>query len=142
MLDRDLVLAKVDSLERCLSRIADAREASSPARPAVDVQDITALNLQRAVQAMIDLAAHVVAAEGLGVPDSLGASFTLLERANILDPALAEQMRRMTDFRNVAIHEYRRLDPAVLDAIVRDRLGDLRAFAARIVTLAGNQTND
>jgi hypothetical protein len=55
VIDRDLVLAKVE----------------------IDVQDITVLNLQRAVQAMIDVAAHVVASEGLGTPDSLGASFTL-----------------------------------------------------------------
>jgi uncharacterized protein YutE (UPF0331/DUF86 family) len=86
---------------------------------------------------MIDLAAHVVSSEGIGVPDSLGASFTLLERAGVIDADLAERMRRMTGFRNVAVHEYRRLDPAVLDGIVRERLGDLRSFAAKIVERAG-----
>jgi len=50
------------------------------------------LNLQRAVQAMLDLAAHVVAREGLGVPD-LAASFELLKRAGILDDDLADRMR-------------------------------------------------
>jgi uncharacterized protein YutE (UPF0331/DUF86 family) len=49
-------------------------------------------------------------------------------------------MRRMAGFRNVAVHEYRRLDLAVLDAIVRERLGDLRAFAARILERAGLPT--
>ena len=137
MADRDLVLAKVESLERCLARIAEVRGEGGSALRAIDVQDITVLNLQRAVQAMIDLAAHVVASEALGTPDSLGASFTLLERAGILDGELAERMRRMTGFRNVAVHEYRRLDPAVLEAIVRERLGDLRAFAGRILERAG-----
>ena len=46
----------------------------------VDVDYITALNLQRAVQAAIDLATHVVAAEGYGNPDSMADAFTLLER--------------------------------------------------------------
>ena len=133
MADRDLVLAKVDSLERCLARIAELRSTTGPGRSALDVQDITVLSLQRAVQAMIDLAAHIVASEGLGTPDSLGASFSLLERARILDAELAEQMRRMTGFRNIAVHEYRRLDPAILESIVRERLGDLRAFASRIL---------
>lgn len=136
MADRDLVLAKVESLERCLTRIAEVRGEAGSALRAIDVQDITVLNLQRAVQAMIDLAAHVVASEGGGTPDSLGASFTLLARAGILDDDLADRMRRMTGFRNVAVHEYRPLDPVVLEAIVRERLGDLRAFAARIVELA------
>ena len=108
MIDRDLVLAKVETLDRCLARIAAVRSEANSALRAIDVQDITVLNLQRAVQAMIDVAAHVVASEALGTPDSLGASFTLLERAGILDGELAERMRRMTGFRNVAVHEYRR----------------------------------
>ena len=127
MVDRDLVLAKVETLERSLGRIDSARQR--PGLDALDRQDIIVLNLQRAVQAMLDLAAHVVAREGLGVPDELAASFELLKRAGILDDELADRMRRMTGFRNVAVHEYRKLEPSIVESIVRERLGDLRAFA-------------
>jgi len=127
MVDRDLVFAKVETLERSLARIDSARTRAG--LDELDRQDIIVLNLQRGVQAMLDLAAHVVAREGLGVPDELAASFELLKRAGILDADLAERMRRMTGFRNVAVHEYRKLDPAVVESIVRERLGDLRAFA-------------
>jgi uncharacterized protein YutE (UPF0331/DUF86 family) len=137
MVDRDLVMAKVASLERCLARIEEVQGPDRRGLRPLDIEDITVLNLQRAVQEMIDLAAHSVASEGLGLPDSLGASFSLLERAGVLDPALAERMRRMTGFRNIAIHEYRRLDPAILAAIVRERLPDLRAFAGRILVHFG-----
>ena len=131
MVDRDLVLAKVDSLERCLARIDTVQERAG--LDALDRQDIVVLNLQRAVQAMLDLAAHVVARESLGVPDELAASFELLKRAGILGDDLADRMRRMTGFRNVAVHEYRKLDPGIVDSIVRNRLGDLRAFAKAII---------
>jgi uncharacterized protein YutE (UPF0331/DUF86 family) len=70
MVDRDLVLAKVETLERSLARIRSAQERAGP--DPLDRQDITVLNLQRAVQAMLDLAAHVVAREGRGVPDERG----------------------------------------------------------------------
>jgi len=131
MVDRDLVLAKVETLERSLARIDAARQRAG--LDALDRQDIIVLNLQRAVQAMLDLAAHVVAREGIGVPDELAASFDLLKRAGILDDEVADRMRRMTGFRNVAVHEYRKLDPSIVDSIVRDRLGDLRAFARIIL---------
>jgi uncharacterized protein YutE (UPF0331/DUF86 family) len=131
VVDRDLVLAKVETLERSLARIDSARQR--PGLDALDRQDIIVLNLQRAVQAMLDLAAHVVAREGLGIPDELAASFELLKRAAILDDELADRMRRMTGFRNVAVHEYRKLEPSIVDSIVRDRLGDLRAFARVIL---------
>jgi len=137
MVDRDLVLAKVEILERCPARIESARNRSAAGLDALDVQDITVVNLQRAIQAMIGLAAHVVAREGLGVPDSLAASFQLLEQASILDADLSLRMRRMTGFRNIVVHEYRRLDPAILEAIVRERLGDLRAFARLILVRFG-----
>jgi uncharacterized protein YutE (UPF0331/DUF86 family) len=133
VVDRDLVLAKVESMERCLARISDVRARGREGLRPLDVQDIVVLNLQRAVQATIDLAAHVVTTEGLGLPDSLGASFALLEGAGMIDSQLADRMRRMTGFRNVAVHEYRRLDPAILEAIVRERLGDLQAFARAIL---------
>jgi uncharacterized protein YutE (UPF0331/DUF86 family) len=69
MVDRDLVLAKVETLERSLARIDTARERAG--LDVLDRQDIIVLNLQRAVQAMLYLAAHVVAREGLGIPDQL-----------------------------------------------------------------------
>ena len=131
MVDRDLVLTKVETLERSLARIETVRARAG--LDALDRQDIIVLNLKRAVQSMLDLAAHVVAREGLGVPDELAASFELLKRAGILDDDLAARMRRMTGFRNVAVHEYRKLEPAIVDSIVRDRLGDLRAFAKVIL---------
>ncbi|HXK23608.1 MAG TPA: hypothetical protein VMS55_13125 [Myxococcota bacterium] len=52
MVDRDLVLAKVETLERSLARIDSARQRAG--LDPLDRQDITVLNLQRAVQAMID----------------------------------------------------------------------------------------
>jgi len=42
----------------------------------------------------------------------------------MLSAPVAERMRRMAGFRDVAVHEYRRLDPAVVRTVVEHRLGD------------------
>jgi hypothetical protein len=42
------------------------------------------LNLQRAVQGIIDLPAHIVANEGLGVPQELRENFDLLSEAGVI----------------------------------------------------------
>lgn len=125
-------MAKVATIDRCLHRIAETRGGRQPALLPVEVEDIVVLNLQRAVQAAIDLAAHVVATEGYGLPDSVAASFTLLEGQGVLDPALAERLRKMVGFRNIAVHDYQALDAAILEAIVTGQLEDLQAFAAHI----------
>lgn len=43
----------------------------------------------------------------------------------------------MTGFRNIAVHDHERLDRAVLEGILRERLGDLSAFADAVRAVAG-----
>lgn len=54
----------------------------------------------------------------------------MLERSGFLRRDLAGSLRGMVGFRNVAVHDYRRLDLAVVDAIVAQHLDDLLAFAS------------
>ena len=137
MVDRDVALAKIATIDRCLQRIADVRGQRRAALLPVDVEDIVLLNLQRAVQAAIDLAAHVVATEAYGLPASVADAFSLLEGQGVLDALLAERLRRMVGFRNILIHNYRAVDPAIVETIIARRLDDLRAFSARIVERYG-----
>ncbi len=45
-------------------------------------------------------------------------------------------MKAMVGFRNIAIHRYREIELPILRAILEQRLGDLRDFAARLIALA------
>jgi len=132
VVERDVLLAKIATIDRCLGRIADTRGERRGALLPIDVEDIVLLNLQRAVQAAIDLAAHVVATEAYGVPDSVAGAFSLLEDHGVIDPELALHLRRMVGFGNIAIHDYQALDPEIVEAIVTRHLDDLRAFCARV----------
>ncbi len=96
MVERDLVLAKAATIDRCVARVTEVRSRPPGALLPVDVEDIIVLNVTRAAQAAADLAAHVVATEGYGLPDSLAAGFTLLEKQGILGAALAARMRAAT----------------------------------------------
>jgi uncharacterized protein YutE (UPF0331/DUF86 family) len=137
MVDRDVVLAKIAVIDRCLARIADVRGARGSSLLPVDVQDITVLSLTRAAQAAIDLAAHVVATEGYGLPTGVAETFTLLEQHGVVDPGLAARLRKMVGFRNIAVHDYQTIDPRILESIVTTRLEDLRTFAATIAARLG-----
>jgi uncharacterized protein YutE (UPF0331/DUF86 family) len=133
VVDRETVLAKLALIERCLSRITEVRGARRAGLLPIDVEEITLLNLQKAVQAVIDLATHVVAAEGYGMPDSQASVFTLLENHGLIEPELAGRLRKMVGFRNIMVHEYETVDPAIVEAIAEHHLGDLRAFGSRVV---------
>jgi len=133
MVERDVVLGKVSTIDRCLGRIKDVRGPRKAALLPVDAEDIVVLNLQRAAQAAIDLAGHVVASEGYGLPADLADAFTLLERHGIIPAELAERLRKLVGFRNIAVHQYEALDPHIVEAIVTRHLDDLRGFAAAVL---------
>ena len=135
-----MLLSKLGSIERCLQRIRDITRGDPSTVRNIDVQDIVVLNLQRAIQSAIDLAAHLISVKNWGLPDSLKQHFTILEREGVLSGELAARMRAMTGFRNIAIHEYQTLDPAILETIVASHLGDLQAFGERVRTAAGPQS--
>lgn len=128
MADRDVVLAKVATVDRCLARIEAVTSLDPDRLDDVDVCDIVVLNLQRATQACIDLAHHLVTDEAVGLPSSLADAFRLLEAHAELPPELAERMRAMVGFRNIAVHDYEALDPNILKAILVNHLDDLRGF--------------
>ena len=81
----------------------------------------------------MDVASHVVAAEGYGLPDSLAGTFSLLEQRGVIGADLAERLRKMVGFRNIVVHDYRVIDPRIVDSIVENSMNDLRAFASRVL---------
>jgi uncharacterized protein YutE (UPF0331/DUF86 family) len=88
--------------------------------------------LQLAVEASIDIAVHICAADALGTPSSYVEAFDLLERAAVLDRDLAEALRRMARFRNRIVHLYAQLDLQTVYRILQDRLGDFDRYLAAI----------
>ena len=135
MIDNDLVLAKISSIDRCLKRIETTLQGDPKKLKNLDAQDIFVLNLQRAIQISIDLASHLVSAKNLGVPKTLRESFELLEKAHVLEPNLAQRLSKMVGFRNIAIHEYQLINEEILESIYTERLGDLKELIARVSQL-------
>jgi len=135
--DRDVVLAKIAAIQKSLKRIKDVTGLDPERLDELDTQDIFVLNLQRAIQSAIDLATHVVASEGLGVPDTIRGNFVLLENAKIITKVLSKKMQSMVGFRNIAIHDYQSLDIEILKAILAKNLKDLEQFYTTILTHSG-----
>lgn len=128
MVDQDLIQEKIANIQSCLKRIQDKTQGKTQSLQDLDTQDIFVLNLQRAMQSTIDLASHVVADENLGLPKTLRENFELLEKNKIIDAKLAEEMKKMVSFRNIAVHDYQSIDPEILKAILAKHLKGLERF--------------
>lgn len=134
MPDRDVILAKVSTIQRCLRRIKEVTNFNPENLDSIDTQDIFVLNLQRAVEAAIDIAAHIVASEGLGLSTTVKDNFRIIKRAGIINDDLLKKMESMVGFRNIAIHDYRAIDIAILKSILSKNLKDLEEFYSAILS--------
>jgi len=136
----DAVLSsKIENLARCLTRIRQKTPADATALSHdVDAQDIIVLNLERAVQTSVDMAAHVLALTDAAAPASMVESFDLLCRLGAIDAAVAERMAKAVGFRNLAVHEYARIDWAVVYAITTRHLDDFRVYADQLLRFSPN----
>ena len=103
----------------------------------LDCQDIVSFNLQLAIQNCIDIAAHIVSEEGIGVPASLSEIFHLLEENDYLSDELTEKMVRAVGFRNLLVHEYGRIDLKQVYRIAREHIEDLNKYLLAILTKLG-----
>lgn len=133
MPDMDVILAKVSTIKRCLRRIKDVTNLSPDSLDDEDKQDIFVLNLQRAVEAAIDIATHIVASDGLGVPSTTKENFKLLQEAGIIDDNLLKKMQSMVGFRNITIHDYQSIDVDILKSILTKNLKDLEEFYTVVI---------
>ena len=125
----DVLLNKAAAIERAVRRVReehagdDRRLLSDQTR-----QDAIILNLQRACESSIDAAMHLVRVHRLGIPQETREAFELLERARLIDTHLADRMKKMVGFRNVAVHDYQKLSLEIVRRIVVDQLDDFLAF--------------
>ena len=124
----DVCLNKGAIIERSIRRMHE-ETAADPALQNFTHIDALTLNLERACQAAIDLAMHLVAREHLGMPQSSADAFRLLARNRLISEASCRAMMAMTGFRNVAIHEYQEMNLAILKKIATEDWRELLVFA-------------
>jgi len=130
----EVLLGKAGIIERCLKRIEEeylGHEAELDSN--FTRQDAIILNLQRACEAAIDAAMHLVRIHRLGIPTESRQAFVLLVRAGLLEDGLGRRLMAMVGFRNIAVHNYQEIDIDILRGILVERRGDLAQFAAQLL---------
>lgn len=132
-MDRLVLQEKLESLARCVRRVEQKRPPSLDLLvDDPDLQDILVLNLSRAVQLCVDIGSHLISETDAAAPQTMGEVFSTLAMLGIISDELAARLRGAVGFRNVAVHNYDRIDWAIVFAISACYLDDFRAFAGAV----------
>lgn len=93
--------------------------------------------LHLAVESCLDIASHIISAEGLREPRDNKDIFAVLGEANYLPEVLVTRLMKMAQFRNILVHDYTRLDAEVIWGILKRDLDDLKTFMLTIMKQLG-----
>lgn len=135
MENKAVVLNKFETIEKCINRINEEYENNPQNLEDYRRMDMIVLNLQRACEAVLDLAMYVVSNRKLGLPQNKREAFKLLEDGKIIDAQMSKNMQGMVGFRNIAVHDYKEIDEKILQDVIENHLNDLLEFARTILNL-------
>lgn len=107
MVNEEVVAKKLETIERYLRSLRDEQHIDESTYLANErTQRVIERLFNNLINACIDLAAHVRAAEDLPETGSAAGDMKTLGETSILPETLVEQMVEMTGFRNALTHNY------------------------------------
>lgn len=129
----DVIVNKLQTIKRCLMRIEEEYGGNPANLENFTKQDAIILNIQRACEACIDLAMHIVSEKQWGIPQRSRDAFELLQEHGVIDEKITARLKAMVGFRNIAVHDYQSIQLPILQAIIEQHLSDFVAFSDRIL---------
>jgi uncharacterized protein YutE (UPF0331/DUF86 family) len=128
-----VVLRKLTLLREHVARARRRRpDTFATLESDVDLQDALALSLFVSIQEALDIAFHIVADEGWGVPASYAESFEILAKKAVLDLDLSRQLAATAALRNRIAHGYASVELERLWRELPIGLAALDRYAAQI----------
>lgn len=135
----DVLINKAATIERCVRRAREGYSADPESfLTNYTRQDAAILNIQRACEAALDMGQYLIRRDKLGVPQSARDVFTLLAQANWISLDLADQMKRMVGFRNIAVHDYQTLQIPITVNIIEKHLDEFLEFSKLVLLKKGS----
>jgi len=127
----EVIINKCESIKRCIKRIEEDYDEGF--EESYTKQDAVILNIQRAIQQTIDMGAYLIKKHKFAIPKSSREIFEILEKEKIIDKDLSDNLQKMVGFRNLAIHEYTKLELEIIEYIIKEKIWDLIEFQKRII---------
>ena len=84
--------------------------------------------LQVSIECCLDIANHIIAAQGFRAPMDYADSFKVLVEHDVLNEGLGKKLRQMAKFRNRLVHLYGKIDDAYVYTFIKHDMQDILDF--------------
>jgi uncharacterized protein YutE (UPF0331/DUF86 family) len=128
----DAVRARLLKLEEIISRLEELRRSGAPPRDDFRAEWVTERGLQLGAEVLLDIGNHILSAHfGVSAQDQEDV-IAQLGRCGVIDQDLRERLKGLGGFRNILVHDYLRLDPSRVGAVLSRAPRDFSDFAAAV----------
>jgi uncharacterized protein YutE (UPF0331/DUF86 family) len=132
--DKLLIGRKLTQLDTYLSQIKEFSKISIVTyKSDWKMQRIIERTLQMLIELCIDIANHIISDEGMRLPSGYADTFTVLMEKKVINRNLFKTMDKMAKFRNVVVHQYEKIDPAIVVSILHNNLKDFENYKRSII---------
>ena len=83
---------------------------------------------------------HLIRRDRLGVPQSARDVFALLAQGGYIDATLADELKRMVGFRNIAVHDYQALQLPITVSIIEKHLDEFLQYSQAVLLRDAEQS--
>ncbi|WP_054637415.1 DUF86 domain-containing protein [Thalassobacillus sp. C254] len=123
-----IVLNNIKKIQNCLSRVDEEYNNTFSNLKNLTKQDAVIINLQRACEACISIAMHIITKEKLGLPKTRVEAFTLLENSGVLSSTLASKMRELVEYCDMVSKDDRNVDLDKLKGLLEKELPEFKKY--------------
>lgn len=89
------------------------------------------------IQALLDIAHHIIAGNSWPRPKDNNETISIIANHEVIPKDFAEKILPMAGLRNILVHEYIKIDPAIIYEHIQN-LEDFRQFQEHIITYLQN----
>ena len=136
MIDRDIIEAKFDIIDKNLKFLQEFKDTSVEELES-NYRDLQAVkySLLEITEACIDIANHIIAAKNFKRVEEYAEMFLVLAENKIIPKKLGEELVKMAKFRNFLIHRYGEVETKYVVEIIKLHLVDVVDFMKEITKL-------
>ncbi|MBI5445123.1 MAG: DUF86 domain-containing protein [Deltaproteobacteria bacterium] len=142
MVDEDVLSRKISHLKGYLDELRRAEDITwDKYRSDVRSRAFVERYVHLAIEAVIDVANHLVSFEGWREPQGYRDLFLVLSENGVIPQQDLASFQDMASFRNLLVHRYDRVDDEIVFGVFRRRLTDFDRFVDLVAQWASRPSD-
>ncbi len=130
LVKKELIFSRIERLREYLKTLKVVQKIDPERfRNDVFIRATTERYLHLSIECLLDVGNHVISDRGYRKPDTYGEVFEILAENKVIPRKLYGELMGMAAFRNILVHDYLRIDPEKVYAVLQGKLPSLERLA-------------